>query len=392
MLKVTLVQTLRVLLPCLLYIFLGKHFPGSVEKIHSSRPQKLVKQHLNRQCKLSPQGTWWSSEQTEKEALFFPYSIKEIFRVNSSGDRSLWKAGAGLTIHSAAETNQIAAERPKSLIKELFPRIRPWRRCTRHPFNCSYERGDAVHFACYVSGNFGIVDVIWDGARRFYTKFYREHWDLTEVPSDIPKETVIVSLSHNKITVLSAGDFVALKNCRELDLGNNLISTIYPGTFYSLNSLVALNLADNKLTTIEPDSFNGLVSLVKLNLQGNYISSLNRNSFGGLSSLKSLNMYNNNFTTLSSDYFIHLPRPLELGLGPTKVQWNCSSLCWLKAEERFHTVVWMDPRVKGCYKCGQYPTGFPLCGNNSNWSMNNQERWVTKFTSWRELQCTEMGL
>ncbi len=182
--------------------------------------------------------------------------------------------------------------------------------------------------------------------------FRRTYWGLTEIPKDILPHAKRVVLDHNQITSLSPGDLITLGNCYNLELRYNLISTINPGTFTGLNSLHKLNLESNKLTTIPSGTFIGLHSLERLDLDQNQLSSLEKDSFSGLYSLQELNLALNMFTTLLPEPFLNLPRPLGLSLGRSNGQWNCHSLCWLKIEERFQTLIWIyvDQSVPTCWK------------------------------------------
>ncbi len=206
--------------------------------------------------------------------------------------------------------------------------------------------------------------------------FYRNYWNLTQIPRDIPRNATGIHLEHNQITSLSAGDFPALEHCTFLDLRYNLISTINPGSFAAVNSLVYLLLSNNKLKVVAPDIFQGLFSLFELSLQENKeLSSLNNKSFSGLYSLRFLNLYDTNLTTVHSNLFVNLPRPLQLAFGPSQFKWNCTSLCWLKAEETFNTVHWRDPDPT---EEELVPPAVPVCGEETG--------------SWYNLQCSDHGL
>ncbi len=160
-------------------------------------------------------------------------------------------------------------------------------------------------------------------------RFYRIFWGLTEVPSDIPAEALMVDLYKNAITSIPTGVFNHLTQCTYLRLGSNQIASV-------------------------PEAaFQGMVSLKELN----QIANIEEGTFDHLQSLKILWLYNNNLTSLSPDVFINLLRPLELSLSYISRdtnQWNCPSLCWLKHEEQHGTVTWWGRLLPRCADHGDW--------------------------------------
>lgn len=208
-----------------------------------------------------------------------------------------------------------------------------------------------------------------------HQEFHRSEWSLTEIPRDIPAETLKVYLFGNSITSIPDGAFSHLTQCIRLQLEKNLfasinktnfsgmkslkllwlwenkISKIESGSFASLKKLSELDLHENHLSTIKSGMFTGLNLLKQLNLNTNKISVVGEGSFDSLHSLKRINLGRNQLTTLSADLFINVPRPLVLVLNNTDSDTNgfiCRSLCWLRHEEQHGTVFWFHDALPRC--------------------------------------------
>ncbi len=213
--------------------------------------------------------------------------------------------------------------------------------------------------------------------------FARTHWNLTEVPHDIPAEAESVTLSGNVITSIPAGVFSHLSFCILLTLSSNMISSVDKEAFSGTESLKLLWLSHNKISVIEPETFplsltyvtlaynllsivpsgifTGLHHLKSFSIAVNPISHIETGAFDDLHSLIAFSMTNWTLTTLNPDLFLNLPRPLSLSLSDHKYgdrinKWRCSSLCWLKQEEQKGTVTFDDTR-------------FPFCMGDRNWSV-----------------------
>ncbi len=211
--------------------------------------------------------------------------------------------------------------------------------------------------------------------------FYRIHWNLTEVPQDIPNNASKVILGSNNITSLPAGVFKHLTKCIELDmrynrisaidkeaftgmvslhllaLTGNSLSVIIAGTFAPLNQLRVLRLDDNQISTMMFGTFKGLHFLHQLSLKHNIIFFIEAEAFHSLYALRQLYLNKNRLITLKPDLFINQPCPFELVLSEPPGYRNdfiCRSLCWLKHEEQHGTITWPDNM-------------FPRCSDNVAW-------------------------
>ncbi|KAM8924229.1 adhesion G protein-coupled receptor A3-like [Pelodytes ibericus] len=104
----------------------------------------------------------------------------------------------------------------------------------------------------------------------------------------LPKITVSLILSNNKIPLLQNRSFFGLNSLEKLDLKNNLISTIEPEAFYGLSELRRLDLSSNRIGCLSAEMFTGLSQLYKINLSGNIFSTLPSGLFRELPTLKSV--------------------------------------------------------------------------------------------------------
>ncbi|XP_051838758.1 adhesion G protein-coupled receptor A1 [Antechinus flavipes] len=108
----------------------------------------------------------------------------------------------------------------------------------------------------------------------------------TPQPELLPRRTVSLILTNNKILGVKSGAFLGLPSLERLDLRNNLISVVEPRAFLGLPQLKRLDLSNNRIGCLTPPVFAGLSGLHKLNLSGNIFSGLMYGLFSELSALK----------------------------------------------------------------------------------------------------------
>ncbi|XP_028332384.1 leucine-rich repeat-containing protein 3B isoform X2 [Gouania willdenowi] len=88
---------------------------------------------------------------------------------------------------------------------------------------------------------------------------------LTEIPQDIPNDTMRVYLDFNLIATIPANAFVGLPHLVELDLSHNELRQLEPGAFRGLSSsLRFLDLSFNKLINFNAEAFEGLQAYANL--------------------------------------------------------------------------------------------------------------------------------
>ncbi len=136
--------------------------------------------------------------------------------------------------------------------------------------------------------------------------FLRTHWNLTEVPGDIPSGTSDVGLQGNDITSLPPGVFSHLNQCRRLWLQQNQIAAIDTEAFRGLRSLVELDMSFNNIPVLQSGVFTGLESLENLYLSGNKISVIESGTFSELRSLVFLKLSKNHLSAITSGMFTGL--------------------------------------------------------------------------------------
>ncbi|XP_028853211.1 asporin [Denticeps clupeoides] len=110
---------------------------------------------------------------------------------------------------------------------------------------------------------------------------------LSQVPDNIPADTVMLDLQNNYIPEIKENDFKDLENLYALFLPNNEISQIHPRAFRSMNKLRLLYLSYNMLTQIPA---NLPKNILELRLSDNQINRIQKDAFKGMISLQVLEM------------------------------------------------------------------------------------------------------
>ncbi|XP_078620803.1 uncharacterized protein LOC144887442 [Branchiostoma floridae x Branchiostoma japonicum] len=90
----------------------------------------------------------------------------------------------------------------------------------------------------------------------------------TELPEEIPKNTVTLSLSYNKITILDLRKLYDLESLKRVDFSSNKIKTIY-GSFESFKNLFIIDLSYNNIEVITWKTFGNLSQINLFKLTGN---------------------------------------------------------------------------------------------------------------------------
>ena len=151
--------------------------------------------------------------------------------------------------------------------------------------------------------------------------------NLTEFPTDLPRTTTKLVLSHNLIARLNLEEmkkivylqelwveennisFISEKSFRNnfmlesLNMGGNELADLKPGIFQGLKNLLKLNLNQNRISRLKNGTFQHLISLNKLDLSGNEIFVIERGAFSGLGHLTHLNLANNKLRKVSEFNF-----------------------------------------------------------------------------------------
>ncbi|XP_061665862.1 leucine-rich repeat-containing protein 3-like [Syngnathoides biaculeatus] len=89
--------------------------------------------------------------------------------------------------------------------------------------------------------------------------------NLENIPSNLPKDTVVLLLSSNQITHVPKEAFTDLYRLRELDLSHNLIESLEVGAFQGISEgLRTLDLSNNHLSSLPKETFTKLQARVRL--------------------------------------------------------------------------------------------------------------------------------
>ncbi|XP_043935870.1 leucine-rich repeat and immunoglobulin-like domain-containing nogo receptor-interacting protein 4 [Protopterus annectens] len=129
---------------------------------------------------------------------------------------------------------------------------------------------------------------------------------LMGLPDGIPKDTLILDLSKNRLKSLSQNVFAGLQQLQELELSENIISYIEPGTFTYLTDLWTLKLRSNKMKIIPAGAFEGLLNLKFLDISQNEIVVFLDHTFKDLTNLRTLEAGDNDLVFISNQAFAGL--------------------------------------------------------------------------------------
>ncbi|XP_068165903.1 leucine-rich repeat-containing protein 3-like [Antennarius striatus] len=89
--------------------------------------------------------------------------------------------------------------------------------------------------------------------------------NLDSVPPNLPKDTIVLLLSSNRIKHVPKDAFADLRRLRELDLSHNAIDSVDAGAFQGVSDqLRSLDLSNNHLSGLPRDAFAELHARVRL--------------------------------------------------------------------------------------------------------------------------------
>ena len=119
------------------------------------------------------------------------------------------------------------------------------------------------------------------------------HNKLTQVPRDIPKESVNIFLQKNKISTIADYTFIDNIECEDLKLDHNKLENISYKMWKGLYSLKWLDLSNNYIKQIESKAFADLTNLQALYLAANYLKSLSEDVLPEGHNLSNLKLHGN---------------------------------------------------------------------------------------------------
>nr|XP_006203954.1 leucine-rich repeat transmembrane neuronal protein 1 [Vicugna pacos] len=184
------------------------------------------------------------------------------------------------------------------------------------------------------------------------TWLYLDHNHICSVQGDAFQKLRRVkelTLSSNQITQLANTTFRPMPNLRSVDLSYNKLQALAPDLFHGLRKLTALHMRANAIQFVPVRIFQDCRSLKFLDIGYNQLKSLARNSFAGLFKLTELHLEHNDLVKVN---FAHFPRLVSLHslcLRRNKVAIVVSSLDWVWNLEKMdlsgNEIEYMEPHV-----------------------------------------------
>nr|XP_020467977.1 immunoglobulin superfamily containing leucine-rich repeat protein 2-like [Monopterus albus] len=153
--------------------------------------------------------------------------------------------------------------------------------------------------------------------------------DLAEVPDGLPPNVTTVSLSANKISLISSGCFDNVTKVISLWLAHNEIISIEQGAFALLVHLRNFDISHNKIIDFPWEDLQNLRALHLLKMNHNEMVHLPRDTFSNLKDLRSLQLNNNKFITIAEGTFDGLVSLSHLQIHNNPYACTCL-LDWLR--------------------------------------------------------------
>lgn len=147
-----------------------------------------------------------------------------------------------------------------------------------------------THFADLLAGFSVLITALLGGTEAFL--FSEIYHDLQEVP-EIPDGATIVYLDRNQIRDVKPGAFSNLAVCDILSLEHNKLTVVRADMWEGLTSLRLLFLNYNQISEISPGAFSTLPAVSGIGIQDNNLSALEAEMFTEILSLKELSLYHN---------------------------------------------------------------------------------------------------
>ncbi|XP_060042241.1 leucine-rich repeat, immunoglobulin-like domain and transmembrane domain-containing protein 3 isoform X1 [Erinaceus europaeus] len=157
--------------------------------------------------------------------------------------------------------------------------------------------------------------------------------DMTEVPTNLPVDTVKLRIEKTAVRQLPAEAFYYLVELQFLWVTYNTLGSLDTSSFYNLKQLHELRLAGNALTAFPWAALRDMPQLRSLDLHNNRIASVPLEATGYLKSLAYLDLSSNRLATLPPDFLeswahsVPLPRSRDLPrraiLGLQDNPWLC---------------------------------------------------------------------
>ncbi|XP_016299217.1 leucine-rich repeats and immunoglobulin-like domains protein 1 [Sinocyclocheilus anshuiensis] len=137
------------------------------------------------------------------------------------------------------------------------------------------------------------------------------HLDITDVPQDLPKSTVHLNLSHNKLAAVDMDILSNLPNLREVRLDHNELTSI-PSFGATAATVVTLYLHHNKIRRLEGSLLQNFTALETLDLSNNDITELREHCFPPGLQIKDLHLSSNKIVHLEFGAFKNFAGSLQI--------------------------------------------------------------------------------
>ncbi|KAM8808274.1 toll-like receptor 3 [Eudromia elegans] len=144
------------------------------------------------------------------------------------------------------------------------------------------------------------------------------HRQLTQIPSDLPRDIRGLDISHNKIKMLFPVNLTRYNQLVYLNAGYNSISKLQPKWCQNVPLLQILKLEHNQLHELSDEVFASCTNLTELNL-GYNILEIKRDAFQTLKNLNTLNLSHNNLKSANLGSQKQLKSLHELVLSRNKI-------------------------------------------------------------------------
>ncbi|KAJ8048350.1 Leucine-rich repeat-containing protein 15 [Holothuria leucospilota] len=127
--------------------------------------------------------------------------------------------------------------------------------------------------------------------------------NLKEVPTDIPLNTTVLDISHNKLEYLPQGISAATSLLDIINLSFNNLSSIPNDTFASTSDVQFLDLSYNKLQSIPAEAFLSTYHLAAIRASINHLETIPDNLFSSAAELYFVDFSSNNLSVLPDGLF-----------------------------------------------------------------------------------------
>ncbi|KAM3876832.1 immunoglobulin superfamily containing leucine-rich repeat protein 2-like [Diretmus argenteus] len=162
--------------------------------------------------------------------------------------------------------------------------------------------------------------------RHFAECSYKE---LVEIPSGLPPNVTTLSLSANRISVITLGSFDNVTRVTSLWMSHSEVVSIEEGTLAPLVHLRNFDISHNKIVDFPWEDLQNLTALQLLKMNHNEMVSLPSDAFSNLKDLRSIRLNNNRFTAIAEGTFDGLISLSHLQIYNNPFACACS-LDWLR--------------------------------------------------------------